>query len=331
MHIAEFTEMCLFTTAIVGDGSSPPTKFTVIYTKAHAFANPSQEITDANPLEIDLAPDTQGLDEFQITMHSSPTVSYDMGAKYNEWFSERFGYQVKLLYIGENRRKVLGNMPPSVSGRQRDEQNQGQATGETAGAGAGSSWLSSITSTTSSVVGALLGGAKQYEGEDAGLTFADVAPYLIISTRSWENAQKRLPAGESMDITKFRPNIIVDGAESEFDEDFWGELQIGSDGAKIVLTQNCARCNSLNVDYDTGKVGESEAGKILKKLNSDRRVDPGAKWSPVFGRYGFLAKVPEGKSAAEIKVGDEVKVVRRNTARTSFGMFSLLLKCTSVC
>ncbi|KAK5065383.1 hypothetical protein LTR84_001221 [Exophiala bonariae] len=325
MHIAEFTEMCLFTTAFVDGSSSPssPKKFTVTYTKDHAFANPDQKITDATPLEIDLAPDTHGLDEFQITMHSSPTVSYDMGATYNEWFSARFGYQVKLLYIGENRRKVLGNMPPSVSGRQRDEQSQG--TGATAGAG-GSSWLSSITSTTSSVVGSLLGSAKQYEGEDAGLTFADVAPYLVISTRSWENAQQRLPAGESMDISKFRPNIIVEGAAGEFDEDFWGELQIGSQGAKIVLTQNCARCNSLNVDYSTGKVGESEAGKILKKLNSDRRVDPGAKWSPVFGRYGFLAKVPEGKTAAEIKVGDEVKVVRRNTARTSFGM--LLSHCS---
>ncbi|KAK5275048.1 hypothetical protein LTR40_013745, partial [Exophiala xenobiotica] len=82
---------------------------------------------------------------------------------------------------------------------------------------------------------------------------------------------------------------------------------------------NCARCNSLNVDYATGKVAEGESGKILKKLQSDRRVDLGAKWSPVFGRYGFLARVPEGKSAAVIKVGDEVKILKRNRERTRFG------------
>lgn len=322
MHIAEFTEMCLFTTAFAGGSDNNPTKVVVTYTKDHAFDKPDQKVHDT-PLEIDLAPDVQRLDEFQVTMHSSPTTGYDMGSRYNEWFSDRFGYQVKLLYIGENRRKVLGNMPPSVSGRQRDEQSQGSGTAAS-NAGAGSSWLSTITSATSGVVGALLG-TKQYEGEDQGLTFADVAPYLVISTKSWENAQKRLPDGDVMDISKFRPNIIVEGADDEFDEDYWGELQIGGDqGAKIVLTQNCARCNSLNVDYTTGKVGESEAGKILKKLNSDRRVDPGAKWSPVFGRYGFLAKVPEGKDAPEIKVGDRVSVARRNTARTRFGMLFAL-------
>lgn len=314
MHIAEFTEMCLFTTAFSGDHSSP-SKVIVTYTKDHAFDKPDQKVND-EALEVELAPDTQGLAEFEITMHSSPTTSYDMGAKHNDWFSERFGYQVKLLYIGENRRKVLGNMPPSVTGRQRDEASQ-----TTGSAGSVSSWLGSIASTTSSMVGTLLG-TKQYDGEDHGLTFADVAPYLVISTKSWENAQRRLPEGEVMDISKFRPNIIVEGAGDEFEEDYWGELQIGDQGARIVLTQNCARCNSLNVDYNTGKVGESEAGKILKKLNSDRRVDQGAKWSPIFGRYGFLAKVPEEKNAAEIKVGDQVRVVRRNDARTHFGKLS---------
>ncbi|KEF61987.1 uncharacterized protein A1O9_03559 [Exophiala aquamarina CBS 119918] len=321
MHIAEFTEMCLFTTAFADDPSSAsPSKVIVTYTKDHAFDKPDQMVKD-DPLEIDLAPDTQGLDTFEVTMHSSPTTCHDMGAKYNDWFSERFGHQVKLLYIGENRRKILGNMPPSVAGKQRDELNQTAGT-----ARSGGSWLSSIASATSSVVGTLLG-TQQYDGEDHGLSFADVAPYLVISTKSWEDAQRRLPEGEVMDISKFRPNIIVQGAKDEYEEDYWAELQIGDQdpGAKFVLTQNCARCNSLNVDYNTGKVAESEAGKILKKLSSDRRVDPGAKWSPVFGRYGFLAKVPEGKNAAEVKVGDQVRVVRRNDTRTHFGIYDFPL------
>lgn len=318
MHVSEFTEMCLFTTAFADEpSSSSPSKVIVTYTKDHAFDKPEQKVKD-DPLEIDLAPDTHGLDKFEVTMHSSPTTSYDMGPRYNDWFSERFGYRVKLLYIGENRRKVLGNIPPSIAGKQRDELSQA-ATGS-AGSGGGS-WLSSIASTTSSVVGTLLG-TKQYDGEDHGLSFADVAPYLVISTKSWENAQRRLPEGEVMDISKFRPNIIVEGAKDEYEEDYWAELEIGDQGVKFVLTQNCARCNSLNVDYNTGKVAQNEAGKILKKLNSDRRVDQGSKWSPIFGRYGFLAKVPEEKNAAEVKVGDKVRVVRRNDVRTHFGMVS---------
>ncbi|KIX10644.1 uncharacterized protein Z518_01728 [Rhinocladiella mackenziei CBS 650.93] len=317
MHVAYFPEMCLFTTAFDGDDGSWPNKVIVTYAKDHAFDKPEQKVS-AETLEVPLAPDTNGLEEVEVTMHSSPCLGFDMGEKYDQWFSDRFGYQVKLLYIGNNKRKVLGNMPPNVAGRQRD--GLVEANGN---ANNGSSWLSNITSTASSLVGAVVGsgsGEKAYEGIDDGISFADVAPYLVISTKSWENAQRRLPDGEVMDISKFRPNIIIEGAEEEFEEDFWAELKIGNDDnpAKFILTQNCTRCNSLNVDYNTGKVGEGEAGKILKKLQSDRRVDPGAKWSPVFGRYGFLAKVSEGKEAAEIKVGDDVKIVRRNAERTRF-------------
>lgn len=55
---------------------------------------------------------------------------------------------------------------------------------------------------------------------------------------------------------------------------------------------------------------------MLKLLQRDRRIDPGMKYSPVFGRYSFLDKASEG---VLIAVGDEVKVTRRNTERTKFG------------
>ena len=54
-------------------------------------------------------------------------------------------------------------------------------------------------------------------------------------------------------------------------------------------------------------------------LQKDRRIDPGMKYSPVFGRYSFIDKATEG---IEIKVGDEVKVVKRNKENTLFGKFS---------
>ena len=310
MLIAQFTEMCLFTTSF--DNDTTPTKVIVTYTKDHVFDHPEQKVS-SDTLEVSLDPDTDALKKVDITMHSSPVSAFDMGAKYDAWFSERFGYDVQLLYIGGNSRKVLGNMPPSVAGQQRSEK-------EMKGNGnASSSWLGNITSTATSLLGSVTG-KDQHEGIDQGIAFADVAPYLVISTRSWENAARRVQ-GEDLDIGKFRPNIIVDGALDEYEEDYWAELSIGSGDSpvKLILTQNCARCNSLNVDYSTGKVGEGESGKILKKLMGDRRVDPGAKWSPVFGRYGFLAKVPEGREAPVVRVGDEVSVVRRNKDRTAFG------------
>jgi len=53
-----------------------------------------------------------------------------------------------------------------------------------------------------------------------------------------------------MDFTKFRPNMVVaseNGEEvAQWEEDFWGELLVGHD-KRIILTENCARCTSINV------------------------------------------------------------------------------------
>lgn len=118
-----------------------------------------------------------------------------------------------------------------------------------------------------------------------------------------------------MDIRKFRPNIILADAPAEWDEDYWGQISINSN-IDIVLTQNCARCASINVDFATGKPGTGEAGTMLKKLIKDRRVDKGTKFSPVFGRYGFVSGKGDGKL---VRVGDEVRVTKRNKERTTFG------------
>ena len=103
---------------------------------------------------------------------------------------------------------------------------------------------------------------------------------------------------------------------------------------RLLLTSNCGRCTSLNVDYATGAMATGELGEVLKRMAKDRRVDPGSKYSPVFGRYAFLDRRSDeneksrgggigrdgGDEDAEdivhIAVGDEVTVTRRNTERT---------------
>lgn len=120
-----------------------------------------------------------------------------------------------------------------------------------------------------------------------------------------------------MDVTKF-PNIVISGAEEAYEEDFWGEITVQTD-VNLILTANCGRCVSINVDYDTGAPGSGEAGTMLKKLMKDRRVDKGNKYSPVFGRYGFIDK---GADGLHIEVGDDVVVSRRNKERTTFCKFS---------
>ena len=254
-------------------------------------------------LEIRLEPEVAYLEEMDVRLHQSPTKAYKMPERINTWFSGCFGYQVTLAYLGANQRPVLGNLSPNAA------QN---------GSIANNSWLSSITASVSSFIG-----GKNVEEE--GISFTDVAAYLVVTEESLRDVDSRLPEGTKMDVTKFRPNIVLSGAGEAYEEDYWGSITInpqnkGDDGkvTEIILTQNCGRCVSINVDYSTGKSGTGEEN-VLKKLMKDRRVDKGNKYSPIFGRYGFLKE-----TAVEhvIAVGDEVTISKTNKERTTFGRSS---------
>jgi uncharacterized protein YcbX len=126
-----------------------------------------------------------------------------------------------------------------------------------------------------------------------GRVFADCAPYLGVSEKSLHDISKRLPDDQPMDVRKYRPNIIISEADEAWEEDFWTEIQVmqptestGNIGQRMVslgLPHNCVRCCSVNVDFKEGKFATNESGKVLKLMQKDRRVDKGAKWSPVFG------------------------------------------------
>ncbi|KAF2795319.1 hypothetical protein K505DRAFT_14008 [Melanomma pulvis-pyrius CBS 109.77] len=235
-------------------------------------------------LEIPLQPDTDELETLQITMHKSSTKAFKMPAEYNSWFSSCFGYDVVLAYLGDNLRNVLfEEMIPAKS----------------------SSWLSTISRSLP-----ILGTPGPY-GER--ITFADCAPFLIVSETSLAAVSSLLPDGEEMDVTKFRPNIVIRGADKAWEEDFWGKIKIND--VEITMAHNCVRCQSINIDYKTGLPGIGPSGEILKKMQKDRRVDLGSKWSPVFGRYSFWGP----RSGAKVlSVGDEVSVVKVNPERTKW-------------
>ncbi|KAI1102277.1 MOSC domain-containing protein [Jackrogersella minutella] len=267
-------------------------------------------------LRVPLDPSTDGVAAVAVKLFGSDTVAYRVGGAYDDWFSACLGYRAALVYIGDNRRRVLAHAPPS--GRPQPS---------------GQSWLSSLMSAAYQWSS---GGGEA--AEDAVLTFNEAAPFLLTSRASLRDVSARLPEGEDMDMVRFRPNIVVDLVSDDDDdddeqsatltaweEDFWAELLIRNTH-RLALTANCARCISINIDYSTGRPGTGEAGSVLKKLMKDRRVDAGNKWSPIFGRYAFLlpptapptpASDADGglgrvtDLVADVAVGDEVKVTKR--------------------
>jgi uncharacterized protein YcbX len=263
------------------------------------YRAPDESQATHKVLCVPLQPEIEDLQKIKVTVHQSATVAYNMGARYNGWFSECLGYEVILAYLGGNLRPVLGNLSPNTAS------NVGAKN---------SGWVSTITRS--------LPLPMMVKEERDHITFADVAPLLVVTEASLDDVSSRLPADLKMDVTKFRPNIVLSGSPTSWEEDFWGELTVSTDDnstLQIPLTQNCARCQSINIDYATGEQGTDESGSVLKKLMKDRRVDAGLKYSPVFGRYGFVGK---GGAGIKVAVGDEVVVTRRNEERTKFSMYS---------
>ncbi|KAL4779331.1 serine hydroxymethyltransferase-domain-containing protein [Aspergillus varians] len=362
MHLTHVPETVLFETQFVETGVDRE-KMRVVY---HPPGSGSDTEGNANggAIEIPLAPDTTGLEELMVTMHGSTTKGYNMGPKYNGWFSQRFGYEVVFAYLGDAEgRPVLGTFAPAKHVAHKNHIRWSLDLGLGLGlvvavllVALGVLYTYTIGFTVPALSRFVAGNYRydDYLGrggvgigatvamgglayivilwrsgliDDERITFADSAPFMVVSEASVANVTDRLEGDEEMDVKKFRANIVVEGAATAFEEDFWAELVVGDSQVRLLMTANCLRCRSLDVDYTTGKMGTGESGKVLKKLMADRRVDKGSKYSPAFGRYGFLAGQSDSKT---VRVGDEVVVARQMNERAIFGRQSKLLAMDQV-
>ncbi|KAF3050974.1 hypothetical protein E8E11_010630 [Didymella keratinophila] len=245
----------------------------------------------AKSIRIPLVPDTEKLENFHVDMHGSPTDAFNMGEKYSEWFTSCFGYTVALVYIGtQNKRPVIfEDMQPLKPDP-----------------------LTVFFKKNIPFLGKQVEKLMGLQTSDWKIKFQDCAPFLITSQTSLDDVSSRLD-GEKMDMVKFRPNIVIAGANDPWQEDYWGKITINQK-TEMIMAHNCVRCKSINIDYNTGKPGVGPSGEVLKRLQKDRRIDIGAKWSPVFGRYTFWA--PGAPKSQLIKVGDRVNVTKVNEGYT---------------
>ena len=345
MTITYYNELALFTQEIDYKEGTLTVRYAQPSPKGGVNGHVTNGDVGADTLTIPLEPDLDAMNsngetkQIDVNMHQSPTKAYLMSEECNEWFSGKLGWRTILAYLGPHRRKVLGNIAPGASDASddhaistgKDVKNNGATTNPPGLVSKLWQWGST-------------GGWSGRQNEDAitkestsdPLTFADIAPYLVVTEESLAQVSERLPDGVEMDITKFRPNIVLQGAEQAWEEDFWGGIKLTTEAARtstsdeqaskggrmaeILLTSNCGRCVSINVDYDTGRACAGEDGTILKKLMRDRRVDVGNKWSPIFGRYGFLNTEEDAEEERElwVEIGSKVAVSRVNKARTTF-------------
>lgn len=92
----------------------------------------------------------------------------------------------------------------------------------------------------------------------SSIAFPDLAPVLLTNTASLDWLLER--SSEPFDMHRFRPNIVVSGAEP-FVEDTWLRFNVGQ--AELSASLPWARCPVPQVDQDNG-TRHSEPAKVLK-------------------------------------------------------------------
>lgn len=122
------------------------------------------------------------------------------------------------------------------------------------------------------------------------VSFADGFPFLLLSTASLHDLNRRLSLPVPMD--RFRPNIVIDGCGPHAEDD-WNRIMIGE--VSFRFAKPCARCVITTVDQASGERGREP----LRTLSTYRTVEG----QVLFGQN----LVHEGRGV--VQVGDSVGVL----------------------
>ncbi|MFP6561031.1 MOSC domain-containing protein [Paraburkholderia sp. B3] len=148
-----------------------------------------------------------------------------------------------------------------------------------------------------------LSSPKWTHGAQVPTQFADGFPLLVTSEASLADLNARLAqkGAPPVPMSRFRPNIVVDG-EGAFDEDFIETMSIDGDGVVLRFAKPCARCPITTIDQQTGlrdAAWPTEPLDTMAAFRADPRVDGGL-------TFGQNAIVVAG-AGTRVAVGAEVQ------------------------
>ena len=127
-------------------------------------------------------------------------------------------------------------------------------------------------------------------------TFFDASPLHLIAASTIEALQGSLPQAD-VGVARFRPNLVVDGAEP-FAENRWVGRRLGIGGAVVQVDSLCPRC--VNVTLPQAGIDRSPA--LLKTIAQANAADLGI--AGVLPCAGVYASVVEN---GQIQAGDPVR------------------------
>lgn len=111
--------------------------------------------------------------------------------------------------------------------------------------------------------------SQQYAPRETDQTgFADAYPFLVISEESLVDLNSRLEV--PLPMNRFRPNLVVRGAETAFAEDTWKVIRIGD--VLFDVVKPCARCAITTTDQATAERGKEPLRTLATFRQQERGV-----------------------------------------------------------
>lgn len=169
-------------------------------------------------------------------------------------------------------------------------------------------WFSTLLEAPTRLVGLVddggCGHPPAFDYFDQHVAFSDAAPVLLTNQASLEWLQER--AGETFAMDRFRPNIVVTGAQA-WAEDRWSSVRIGEAHVRVVFPW--PRCAIPQIDQVSGK-RHKEPARVLK---SHRWCAPGpaipeTSRQLIEGNSLFGLGCSIGPAESELHVGDAVEI-----------------------
>jgi len=133
------------------------------------------------------------------------------------------------------------------------------------------------------------------DGVDGTASYSDSSPLMVLSQASLDGLNARLVArGEpALPMSRFRPNLVVDGWDEPHTEDWLRRFRVGD--TELAFAKRCLRCAIVTVDQRTGRKSGPEP---LRTLATFRRDSGGV-------AFGVKLSVLRG---GKISVGDAIQV-----------------------
>ena len=138
-------------------------------------------------------------------------------------------------------------------------------------------------------------------------SLADGFPILIANESSLDEINRRLKLKNrpSINMNRFRPNIVIKGAAA-FEEDTWKAIKIN--GHIFHVVKNCPRCKQSTVVQEEGR--HDSNNEPLETLNEFRQCDPTHPDDVFFGQNVCITQLFASSVSKSIGRGDKVEILK---------------------